>query len=188
MTHKLHTLFWPQSVAVIGASDDETKIRGRLLAYLQNSGYGGRILPINPSRAEIKGLPCFPNVAAVGGPIDVALIAIPAELVPDELERCAAAGVKNAVIITSGFAEEAGEAAEAAQRRIAEISSRSGMRILGPNAEGYFNAIMPVAATFSPVVASGQTAQRAIGRCRLCPLFPWKASWNRVFLCYHQRQ
>jgi acyl-CoA synthetase (NDP forming) len=159
MTHKLHTLFWPQSVAVIGASDDETKIRGRLLAYLQNSGYGGRILPINPSRAEIKGLPCFPNVAAVGGPIDVALIAIPAELVPDELERCAAAGVKNAVIITSGFAEEAGEAAEAAQRRIAEISSRSGMRILGPNAEGYFNAIMPVAATFSPVVASGQTAQ-----------------------------
>lgn len=154
--HPLHGLFWPESVAVVGASPDVAKIRGRLLAFLVKNRFGGRILPINPNHKEILGLPCFASIgeasAAAGRPVDVALIAIPAATVLPELEKCAAAGVRHAVIIAAGFAEEGGESARI-QDRIAELAKRTGMRISGPNAEGYYNAILGLAATFSPTLA-----------------------------------
>lgn len=154
--HSLHSFFWPQSVAVIGASPDLAKIRGRLLSFLAINGFAGDILPINPSHQEIFGLPCFPSIAAAGEdrgrPVDVALIAIPAQAVLPELERCAAAGVRHAVIISAGFAEEGGESATI-QDEIVALGRRSGMRICGPNAEGYYNAIINLAATFSPTLA-----------------------------------
>ena len=154
--HPLHSLLWPQSVAVIGASPDLTKIRGRLLAFLVNNGYGGAILPINPSHREIQGLPCFAHIGAatghLGKPVDVALVAIPAAGVLAALEDCAAAGVRHAVVISSGFAEEGGDSGRA-QEAISELASRTGMRISGPNAEGYYNAMANLAATFSPTLA-----------------------------------
>ncbi len=100
----LDTLLSPGSVAVIGASPDPHKIRGALLHLLRKNGFGGRIIPVNPSYTEINGLPCYPNVAAAGGGADLALIAIPAAGVLAALEECAAAGVRNAVVISSGFA------------------------------------------------------------------------------------
>src|SRR5579872_650840 len=77
-THPLHSFFWPESIAVLGASPDLHRIRGRLLHQLRENGFPGRILPINPSYQEIDGLPCYPNIAAAGVPIDLALVAIPA--------------------------------------------------------------------------------------------------------------
>ncbi|MBG6120070.1 MULTISPECIES: acetate--CoA ligase family protein [unclassified Sphingobium] len=166
MTHPLHSLIWPQSVAVIGASEDLSKINGRLLAFLRNSGYTGRIIPINPKRAEVSGLPAFPSIDAVGEPVDIALIAIGADMVLSELERCAAAGVRNAIVITSGFAEEAGGEGAKAQARMGEIARETGMRIVGPNTVGIYNAIAPCAATFSPTVekASEKVAEFNSGR------------------------
>ena len=108
--HALQSFFWPQSIAVLGASPDLHRIRGRLLHQLRENGFPGRILPINPSYQEIGGLPCFPSIAAVGAPVDLALVAIPAAGVASALEECAKAGVKNALIISSGFAEEGGAA------------------------------------------------------------------------------
>src|SRR6185295_2346069 len=153
--HPLHTLFNPASIAVIGASRDAKSIRGRFVDFLARGGYRGKILPVNPSYPEIDGRECFPSVAAAvaatKGPVDLALVAIPADAVLPELERCAAAGVKNALVVSSGFAEE-GAGRSALQARIPAIARASGMRVVGPNSEGFLNAVGRVSASFSPTV------------------------------------
>ncbi|WP_262048986.1 acetate--CoA ligase family protein [Bradyrhizobium sp. Bra78] len=151
MPHPLDSFFAPASIALIGASRDHEKIPGRLLAMLRKNEYPGRIYPVNPNCAEIDGLTCFKSVAEIGVPIDLAVIVIPARAVLPALEQCAAARVKNAVIISSGFAEEGGDSA-AMQDSIATLAKRTGMRISGPNAEGFFSQMQRVAATFSPAV------------------------------------
>ena len=167
-THPLHSFFWPESIAVLGASPDLHRIRGRLLHQLRENGFPGRILPINPSYQDIGGLPCFPSIGAVGGPIDLALIAIPAAGVAAAVEECAKAGVRNTLIISSGFAEEGG-AAGSMQDDLIAVTRQYGIRACGPNCEGYFNALGKVATTFSPTVETQQdpdavlVSQRRIG-------------------------
>ena len=131
MPHPLDSFFAPESIALIGASRDQEKIPGRLLSMLRKNEYPGKIYPINPNYGDIDGLKCYRTVGEIGGPIDLAVIIIPARAVVGALEECAAAGVKNAVIISSGFAEEGGDSA-AMQDRIAEIAKRTGMRIRPP--------------------------------------------------------
>ena len=118
---------------------------------MRENGFPGRVLPINPSYQEIAGLPCYRSIAAVGTPVDLALVAIPAAGVAAALEECAQAGVKNALIISSGFAEEGGAAGDM-QADLVEVTKRTGIRACGPNCEGYFNALGKVATTFSPTV------------------------------------
>ncbi len=149
-THPLHSFFWPGSIAVLGASPDLHRIRGRLLHQLRENGYPGRILPINPSYQEIDGLPCYPSINAVSN-VDLALIAIPAPGVAAAVEECARAGVKNTLIISSGFAEEGGAASDM-QADLLAVTRRTGIRACGPNCEGYFNALGRIATTFSPTV------------------------------------
>ncbi|MGW1419130.1 acetate--CoA ligase family protein [Bradyrhizobium manausense] len=151
MPHPLDSFFAPASIALIGASRDHEKIPGRLLAMLRRNEYPGRIYPVNPNCADIDGLACYKSVAEIGAPVDLAVIIIPARAVLSALEQCAAAQVKNAVIISSGFAEEGGDSA-AMQDAIAALAKRTGMRISGPNAEGFFSQAQRVAATFSPAV------------------------------------
>jgi acyl-CoA synthetase (NDP forming) len=168
--HPLQSFFWPQSVAVIGASPDQGKIRGRLLAFLQANAYQGHILPINPSHQQVNDIPCYASIAEASEhlkqPVDLVLLAIPANAVLPELERCASAKVKNVIIITAGFAEEGGESAYV-QEQIAELSKRSGMRISGPNAEGFYNAMLNLAATFSPTLATPPVATPRISNKRI---------------------
>ena len=151
MPHPLDSFFAPGSIALIGASRDQEKIPGRLLSMLRKNGFPGKIYPVNPNYGDIDGLKCFSSIADVGQPIDLAIVIIPARAVLGALEQCAAAGVKNAVIISSGFAEEGGDSA-AMQDVIAELAKRTGMRISGPNAEGFYSEVQRVAATFSPTV------------------------------------
>ena len=155
--HPLHTLFDPRSIAVIGASPDKARIRGRILDFLVHGEYGGQVLPVNPSYKEINGAKCFASIgaasAAGNGPIDLAVIVIPAAAVLGELERCAAAGVKHALIVSSGFAEEGGEQVHV-QARMSAIAKSTGMRVIGPNSEGFFSAPSRARATFSPTVES----------------------------------
>ncbi|HEY8336276.1 MAG TPA: acetate--CoA ligase family protein [Tardiphaga sp.] len=149
--HPLDTFFSPSSIAIIGASRDTMKIPGLLLSFLRKNGFPGQIYPVNPNYPDIDGLKCYPSLTAIGQPIDLAIVIIPARAVLGVLEECAGLGVKNAVIISSGFAEEGGDAI-AMQDAIAALAKRTGMRISGPNAEGFFNEIGQVAATFSPTV------------------------------------
>src|ERR1700688_360176 len=151
MPHPLDSFFAPDSIALIGASRDLKKIPGRLLAFLRKNEFPGKIYPVNPNYADIDGLKCFPTIADVGQPVDLAIVIIPARAVLGALEQCAAVGVKNAVIISSGFAEEGGDSA-AMQDAIVALAKKTGMRISGPNAEGFFSQAQRVAATFSPTV------------------------------------
>lgn len=152
----LSRLLNPSSIALVGATPDHSKIRGAMLDRVLANAFKGALYPVNPSHKEIAGHRCYPSLAAIGAPIDLAAIALPAPLVPQCLEDCAAAGVRHAVIISSGFAEEGGHGAEL-QARITDISRRTGLRVCGPNGEGFFNAINGVAVTFSPTVAAPST-------------------------------
>src|ERR1700738_647340 len=151
MPHPLDSFFSPESIALIGASRDLEKIPGRLLSMLRKNDYPGQLYPINPNYGDIDGLKCYPSISAVGQPVDLAIVIIPAKGVLGALEQCASAGVKNAVIISSGFAEEGGDSA-AMQDAIAALAKNTGMRISGPNAEGFYSQLQRVAATFSPTV------------------------------------
>jgi acetyltransferase len=151
MPHPLDSFFAPQSIALIGASRDHEKIPGRLFAMLRKNEYPGKLYPINPNYDEIDGVKCFKSITEICALIDLAIVVIPARAVLPALEQCAAAGVKNAVIISSGFAEEGGDSA-AMQDEIAALATRTGMRVSGPNAEGFLNEVQKVAATFSPTV------------------------------------
>src|SRR3954449_6401558 len=160
MPHPLDTFFAPESIALIGASRDLEKIPGRLLSMLRKNNYPGKIYPINPNYGDIEGLRVYPSIVDVGEPIDLAIVIIPARAVLGALEQCAAVGVKNAVIISSGFAEEGGNSA-AMQDAIVALAKKSGMRISGPNAEGFYSEAQHVAAAFSATV-DGKPGQVAL--------------------------
>src|ERR1700726_4274039 len=165
MPHPLDTFFSPDSIALIGASRDQEKIPGRLLSMLRKNEFPGKIYPVNPNYDDIDGLKCYKSIADVGAAIDLAVIIIPARAVLAALEQCAAAGVKNAVIISSGFAEEGGDSA-AMQDAIVALARKTGMRISGPNAEGFYSEAQRVAATFSPTVDVRPDAPRRIATTR----------------------
>src|ERR1700729_3622710 len=145
MPHPLDTFFAPESIALIGASRDHEKIPGRLLIFLRKNEYPGKIYPINPNYGDIDGRKCYKSITEIGQPIDLAIIIIPAKSVLGALEQCADVGVKNAVIISSGFAEEGGDSA-AMQDAIVALANKTGMRISGPNAEGFYSEAQHVAA------------------------------------------
>ncbi len=145
-------LLSPKSVAVIGAAPRGQGLRGRILEVLTSHPYAGRIYPVSRSSTEVQGLKAYPNIAAVPGPVDLAVLIIPAEFVVDELERCGRAGVKAAAILSSGFAE-AGAGGEQMQAEIRSVAKRYGMAVNGPNSEGFANLDAALCPTFSPVVA-----------------------------------
>lgn len=132
----------PRSIAVIGASDDAGKFGGRVIHYLIRHGYSGTLLPINPVRPSIRGLPAFASIgaaaAAMDVPVDVAVLAVPATALLREIEACAAAGVGACVVITGKLAD-AGEAGAALEARITAVARAAGMRLVGPNCLGIFN-------------------------------------------------
>ncbi|MSQ53216.1 MAG: CoA-binding protein, partial [Betaproteobacteria bacterium] len=147
----LEALFRPESIAIVGASDssDFTRMAVRPLAYLQATGYTGRLYPVNPSRATVRGIKAYPTVADIPDPVDAALILVPAQHVIEALRDCAAKGVKAAVIISGGFAEQ-GPDGRARQDEIEAICRASGMRVCGPNTNGLRNVIGNVSLGSSP--------------------------------------
>ena len=148
----LDALFRPRSIVLIGASPDRTIIRGRIVEAVTLHGFDGPLYAVSRSHEEIRGIPCYRSVEALPGPVDLAIVTIPAEHVATTLRACGGLGVKAAVVISSGFGEERGEAGAARQREIADVARGFDMAVLGPNSEGFLNGRMPLAATFSPTV------------------------------------
>lgn len=144
----LQALIAPESVAIIGASDDPGRIGGRPLRYLLDWGYAGPFYPVNPNRDTVQGVKAYASIKDIGHPVDCALIAVPAKFVLDTLEDCAACGVKSAIVFSSGFAE-IGDAGTSAQDALTAFSKRTGMRLLGPNCLGVLNFHSRFFATFS---------------------------------------
>jgi acyl-CoA synthetase (NDP forming) len=149
--HPLSGMFRPSSIAIIGASKDATSLSGRPLDILLQHRYDGRVYPVNPNRSDVGGLPTWPSIKAVPEAVDLVVVAVRASLVLDVLRDCASAEARHAVIFTSGFAEE-GAAGRRAEDELAALARASGMRILGPNAEGFFNVHDGIPVSFSPAV------------------------------------
>ena len=147
--HSLHPLFFPASVAIIGASSDAERIGGRPLRFLREAGFKGALYPVNRSgAAEIQGLPAYASLLDVPGPVDHAIVAVPVPGVLAALQDCAAKGVKAVQVFTAGFAEVDAAGAEL-QARLVHICRDAGMRLVGPNALGLLNPSVNLFATFS---------------------------------------
>ncbi len=163
-------MLWPESVAVVGASSDLKGLRGRILKIILSHPFAGKIYPVSRSAAEVQGLTAYPSVDDLPELVDLAILIIPALYVPEELERCGRAGIKAAVILSSGFAEEPGEAGALMQSEIAATAKRYDMAVLGPNTEGIANIAAGFCATFSPTMEKNAGAikpTRALGSGRI---------------------
>ena len=141
-------LFRPRSVVVYGASSDPEKLSGRPLDYLKRFGFAGTISAVNPHRDTVQGVHSFARIADVPGPIDLAVVVVPAESVADAIRHCADAGVGAAIVFASGFAE-IGEKGTELQDALVVTAASGGMRLLGPNCLGTFAARTNAFATFS---------------------------------------
>ncbi|MBC3192915.1 GNAT family N-acetyltransferase [Pseudonocardia sp. C8] len=131
-------LLHPTSVAVIGASADETKIGHAVLANLLRAGFTGPVYPVNPDARSVRGVRAYPSVIDIPDEVDLAVVAVPAANIDEVMDSCLAKGVKVLVVISSGFAD-AGGGGTVAERRLVTEARAHGMRVVGPNALGVAN-------------------------------------------------
>ncbi len=149
LKNRLDSIFFPRSVAIIGASDVPGKWGNSIMTAILGWSYRGSVFPVNPNRKTIFGLACYPDVRDIPGAVDLAIFAIPARSVPDGLRACIAKGIRAAVIISSGF-KETGEEGAALEREIVDISRRGGLVFIGPNTMGVASAHHRFDAVFTP--------------------------------------
>ena len=154
-SERIERMLHPRSIAIIGASADLDKINGRPLKHLIEKGYAGRVLPVNPKYERIADLTCYPSIAALPEPADMAIVAVPADHVLESIEALGQRGVGAAVIFSSGFGEM-GAQGQAMEQELLACARRYGMVLCGPNCLGFVNAFEDVYATFSQY-ADGDT-------------------------------
>ncbi|MEE2980651.1 MAG: CoA-binding protein, partial [Pseudomonadota bacterium] len=147
----LSALLAPRSVAVIGASDDPTTIRGYFMTTILRHGFAGQVHPISRSAKEVFGHKTYDHISKAPGPVDLAVLIAPAEACPGVLADCAKAGVRAAIVIASGFAEEGSDQGRALQDELQRIAAHNDIALCGPNSQGFVDTRSGLAATFSPV-------------------------------------
>ncbi|HEY9607108.1 MAG TPA: CoA-binding protein, partial [Allocoleopsis sp.] len=148
----LRSIFAPQTVAVIGATDKANSVGRTILWNLMSNPFGGTIFPINPKRHNVLGIRAYPSVKDVPEAIDLAIIATPAPTVPGIIGECVDAGVKSAIVISAGF-KETGEKGIALEQEILQHLRRSQLRLIGPNCLGIMNPLTGLNATFASAMA-----------------------------------
>ena len=152
----LDVFFHPKNVAVIGATEAPHSVGRSILSNLQGANaqdaFPGAIYPVNPKRDSLLGLRCYPNIASVPEPVDLAVIATPAATVPGVIRECADAGVPAAIVISAGF-KEVGERGAELEKQILAEARRGGMRIVGPNCLGLMSPHNKLNATFASTMA-----------------------------------
>lgn len=151
--HYLTTLFEPKSVAVIGASERDDSVGSILFRNILESGYKGRLYPINPKHETIQGSRAYKSIEEIGARVELAVIATRPKTVPEIVEQCGRSGIKNVIIITAGFSE-AGHSGAALERKTLEIARSYGVRVLGPNCLGIIRPDLGLNATFARVNAA----------------------------------
>ncbi|MCD6208866.1 MAG: CoA-binding protein, partial [Thermoproteales archaeon] len=171
----IEALLRPSSVAVIGAAREPYKIGYQVVKNLLEGGFPpDKIYPVNPFAEEILGLKCYASVKDVEGPVDLAVIVVPAKVVPKVLQDCVEKGVKAVAIISAGFKEVGNVEAEL---QLVEIARKGGMRILGPNIVGVCDTVkrvnasfcqaLPVPGNIAFITQSGALAIALVGWTRL---------------------
>jgi len=131
-------LFYPTSVAVIGASRNKESIGGRLFNNIINADYNGPVYPVNPKAAVVRSIHSYASVLDIPGSVDLAFIVVPSQYVNDVVRECAEKGVRGVVVISAGFTET-GEAGSEMERELLNIVRDAGMRMVGPNCMGLQN-------------------------------------------------
>jgi acyl-CoA synthetase (NDP forming) len=149
-SNNLAALFDPQSIAVIGASDDVSKFGARPIHFMREGGFKGPIYPVNPRGGVIQGLTAYKDIRDVPEPVDMVIVSVPGKFVVDAASACAESGAKSAVIFSSGFAE-VGEEGLLWQEQLRGIAAQSGMRIVGPNCMGMMNSASRAVGTFTTI-------------------------------------
>jgi len=152
---QLDFLLHPRSVAVLGASQDTTKLVGKPIAFLLQHRYAGKIYPVNPKYKEVAGLPCYPSLAQVPGEIDAVIVGLPAEGVLDAVKECAGRKVHSVIVFASGFAEIGGTGARM-EAELRDLARQSGLILCGPNCQGVVNLHEGATLSFTPALERKQ--------------------------------
>jgi acetyl coenzyme A synthetase (ADP forming)-like protein len=151
IVEQLKPIFYPRSIAVVGASRTPGKMGHEILRNIIEHGFKGEIYPVNPEADSILGFKTYPNLRMVHKPIDLALIVVPAQAVPQVMEDCAKLGIRGVVILSAGFSET-GEAGAKLERRILRIAGKSRIRVIGPNCTGIVSTRVDLNASWEPRV------------------------------------
>jgi len=147
----LDDLLNPGSIAIVGASDDKTRIGGRPVAHMIEQKFDGPVYPINPKRETVQGLQAYPSLADIPGPVDFVIVAVPAPLVAEQIRLAGEKGAKTAMVFSSGFGEVGGDGIRM-QEELAQAGRDAGVRIIGPNCLGLFNSERRFYATFTSTI------------------------------------
>ena len=158
----MNTLFHPRSIAIIGASDDPTRLGGLPIRFLRQHGYKGKILPVNPKYREIAGLPSYPSLKDIPEPVDLALIGIPRQFVFEAFKGCAEKRVPFVILFSAGYAEM-GESGRREQEELRRFARGAGIRVVGPNCIGIINTHEHVASSFTSGLEIESLIPGAIG-------------------------
>ncbi|MDR4496520.1 MAG: acetate--CoA ligase family protein [Candidatus Scalindua sp.] len=145
----LEKFFNPQSIAIIGATEDPQNITSVIVKNLEEMGYRGRIVPVNPHHDTVFGFPCYPSLLTVKEQIDLTVIAIPSHRVPEVLQQHSKCGIKNSIIISGGFGEIGGKGA-LLEKEIKRICRQDGISVIGPNCIGVFDNYSNFTTSFLP--------------------------------------
>lgn len=143
----LSGLLKPKSIAIIGASATPGKIGNTVIKNLIDSGYKGEVYPVNPKETEILGYKCYESILDIHGPVDAAVVTVPAKFSIDVTRECGEKGVKGLIVITSGYSEVGRADLE---EEMVRISQETGMRVLGPNIVGTLSNSDNMNASFAP--------------------------------------
>jgi acetyltransferase len=145
----LDSLFYPKTVAVIGASREPGKVGHEVIANLLNGGFQGTIVPVNPKGGDVLGIACCKDLKDYAGKVDMAVVVVPTKYVAGAVQSAIDAGAKGVVVITAGFKEVGAEGA-VLEKEIAELCRANGVRLVGPNCIGLINTENKMNATFAP--------------------------------------
>ncbi len=145
-------MFFPKSIAVIGASNDANSIGGKLFHNILSEGFTGPLYPVNPKSKVVHSVRAYPSILDVPDEVDLAYVVVPQRFVIQVAQECAEAGVRGIVVISAGFSEVS-EAGAEDERKLLEVVRNAGMRMVGPNCMGLLNTASSVRlnGTFAPV-------------------------------------
>jgi acyl-CoA synthetase (NDP forming) len=159
----LKSFFAPASAALVGASEDLTKFGGRLYKTMLAFGEGRPIYGVNPARSQLFGQRCYPSISALPEAPEHVAIVVSADKVLDVLEESAARGARYATVMSAGYAETGTETGAALQRALVECARRTGMRIMGPNCNGFINFVDGFAITNTAALRDGRKSAGNVG-------------------------
>lgn len=158
MTSSLNPFFEPRGVAIIGASASPEKLSYGIVKNMMDYGYEGKIYPVNPRAEEILGLQCYPSIAGVPDPVELAVIVLPSQMIPSVIDDCGKRGIRAVTVISGGF-KEVGDIGKDLELEVIQASKRHNIRMIGPNCVGTMNLITGLNTTF----IKGAPARGGIG-------------------------